>query len=238
MDLSIWETAERRFPANAILLSETALSDSELSRFTSADGRLIRIGTPGNIGGDSDGIHDHTFSGNLSSYYASYEGVYGGGGGYWSRDSGHGHTFSGTSSSGTLLPVRVQTRLYLASTQTIKALQGVICFVDGAFDTGKWTFVSWAGKCIESVNSDASSTGSDTHNHSISATSSSWTSSTQLGIVWNTAGYNRCPGTHSHTVSGTASTESHVPPYVNLYPVKLNATLYHVTAGTQVFGLL
>jgi hypothetical protein len=236
-ELTQWETSERRFPAGAVVLSDATISDDELARATSADGKLIRIGTPGGSGGDADGLHNHSVSsGSLSSIDSStqspaYIDMYPPS----KPPSGHSHTFSGSSSNATLLPARVQTRLYRAASQTTKAKAGVICFVDGT-TSGNWVAVSWAGNCIESVNSNATITGADTHNQTYSGTSSSFTQGSTVGISYLLPGPGACADPHSHSVSITSSTESHVPPYVSLYPVKLVNTLYRLTKAVSITG--
>jgi hypothetical protein len=232
VDLAIWEAALRKFPTGAILLSDSQISDAELTRVSDADGRLIRIGTPGAIGGSS--THTHTVDGSLS-YIDPYVETLDGDGDYYVNRYPHSHTISGATGASTLLPARVQTRLYRAISATTRAAAGVICFVDGT-PSSNWEAVAWGQRCIESANSNATLTGVDTHNHSFAGTSSSVFSGSERRLNWWGWGYRRMPPTHSHSFSLTASIESHVPSHVKLYPVKLKITLQLAGKATNLCG--
>ncbi len=225
-DLTTWETSERRLPAGAVILSSTSLSWAALTKESACDGRLIKLGTFGVTGGREN--HNHSVSVTLNSTspsvagipYSDYSAI---------PNASHSHTGSQTTPDKTTKPARVQTRLYSVSSTTDRVEAGVIAFVDGT-PSANWTPVNWNDYFLESVNQNASTTGTSTHDHTgLSITSSTYTRSAGStgGMSSNTACDN-----HYHNVSYSLDSQSFLPPYVLLYPVQLNTTLYHINVFT------
>ncbi len=233
-DLTTWETNERSLPAGAVVLSDTALSWSALTRETAPDGKLIKLGTFGTTGGQEN--HTHSVSVTLNSTnpsqagtpYASYSAV---------STASHSHTGNLTTPGKSIKPARIQTRLYSVSAATDSAEAGIIAFMDGA-PSANWTLVDWNDKFIESTDLNATSIGANTHDHTgLSLTSTSYTrSTTSTGGDSTSCACN----THTHNVNFSLSSADNSPPYVLLYPVKLNTTLYRVNTydATYVEDLL
>jgi hypothetical protein len=234
IDLGIWETAVRKFPTGAVLLSSSQISDEELTRFSDGDGRLIRIGTPGTMEGSA--THSHTVAGSLSDIDASF-GIPDVWGFWYIRLALHSHTFSGSTGASELSPTRIQTRLYKAISTTTRAAAGVVCFVDGT-PSSNWEAVSWGQRCIESSDCNATPTGSDSHNHSYSG----YSSTISAGLLTSVEPQNiyevpkQVATPHGHSVSLVTSIESHVPSHVKLYPVRLKFTLRPVGKASNLCG--
>ncbi len=225
-DLTTWETTDRTLPAGAVVLSDTSLSWSALTRETAPDSKLIKLGTFGSTGGQDN--HNHPVSVSLASTNPSVSGIpYSD---YSSVGSAnHSHTGSLTTSDKSIKPARIQTRLYSVTQATDRIEAGVIAFVDGT-PSSNWTVLSWNDNFIESANQNAVATGVSSHDHiNLSLTSSTYTKSTSsTGGMNNSVACNN----HTHNVTFSLDSQAHLPPYVYLYPVKLNTTLYHINAYT------
>lgn len=236
MDLATWEQSEKRFPVDSLVFSEGALSWSEVTRDTSADGKLIMLSsTPGQTGGTA--TRSHTATVTLGSGGSAGTGA--GVGIHIAASGTHSHTVSGniSSSSLTTKPARITTRIYAANILTTKALSGVVCLVDGT-PSANWSILSWTGYFLESANSDATSTGSSSQTHTgLSGTSGG------SALGWTSANTSYTDATvatdgHTHTFTFNLGSSSIEPLYYNLIPVVLNSTLYHtVNQAAQLIGL-
>lgn len=225
-DLNTWETLERSLPAGTVVISDTALSWPALTRETGLDNRLVKLGTAGLTGGRDN--HNHPVSVTLTSTnpsqagvpYSSYSSV---------SSASHSHTGSLTTPDKTIKPARIQTRLYSIPTATDRVEAGIIAFVDGV-PSANWAPLDWNDSFLESVNQNAAATGVNSHDHlNLSLTSSTYSRGTTGtgGDSTSTACNN-----HYHNVSFSLDSQSFLPPYVYLYPVKLNTTLYHINTYT------
>ena len=216
MDLTTWREI-RSFPQGAIVASYSSINTGQYTDwevFTSANGYLIKLGSPGSAGGGSS--HNHSVSGSLSggSSYLSD----GGSGTTIAGGGSHTHTYSGNSNDGTLLPYSVYTRFYRAKNDVIYTPVNVVCFFDGA-PTSEWTVITgWNDAILGANDTNPATSGSNTHTHSYSGTSSSYG-----GSLSNKTGNSTfVPPSHTHTITITLDSASHVPPYVNLIPAYLN----------------
>ncbi len=253
MDMTTWETSERRFPAGAVLVSDTALSSTELTEHTTSQAKMVRLGDHGTTGGTDTHTHDFGYTvdsastgdfatnnssqhdisinyGLIRSYYVSA-----------AYDHAHG-TGTITSATATSFPGRVRTRLYKANSTTSKAESGVICFTDST-PSGYWTpMTSWSTYFLASYQTDAYILGSATHTHTVSGTSPSHNYGYNNVTVWgDPAPYENfvyeTMATHSHTISPTVDNGDDTPQYVYLVPIKLNTTLLHVNTYTSTAAL-
>jgi hypothetical protein len=235
MDLAAWEASVKCLPINAVVLSDTALTWSEVTRDADADGKIVQIATAGSTGGTS--TRNHTAVCSLGS---GGDGV----AAYWDVSSGdppvpvstdariyethtHGAGSSATDAA-TTIPYHVVTRLYKATVQTTKALTGMIAFVDG--DPGsKWDALSgsWTNAYIMGGDQDAAFTGASTHAHANVAFNSGSYYGAGGGKVYTYTGGDVAivVGGHTHYLTLSLATTNHEPLNVKLYPVKLNTTL-------------
>lgn len=227
MDLAEWESSERRFPQGTIVLSDAVISWSPVARFTSADGKLIKLGTAGSTGGSNTA--SHTVTGNLqdNSSGVSLDNFMQ----QWSAPNNvsHGHAISATSSAKTTLPKHVRTRLYRFTETSDRAEAGIICFVDNT-PTAKWTLIDWSDCFLYSSDGNPNTQGVSTHNHTgVSCTSSGYTA-TASAVIYGENSAAVAANPHTHNVTFDLATANHEPPFVNLVPVKLTTTLYHVNS--------
>ena len=235
IDLTTWETSWRYFPENCILLSAASISASGMSRFSAADGRLIKLGNPGATGGRNDHT-DHAWTVTLSAVTPNTA-VHYGGYSYNNRSAyftSHSHSAAVSSApTNTSLPRRIGTRLYLVTTTMDRAVPNVVVFFDGT-PTSNWTPTVWEAACILGADTDPTATGVDTHGHSsVSGTSSGYTG-TGRG---DSSRYTCVAMTHAHNYAVSLQDASHVPEYVSLCPYYLNTTLYHVNTYTTTYAM-
>jgi len=222
INLTTWETSHKYFPVGSILLSDSVLSGSEMSRFSSPDGRLLKFGSPGLTGGTAG--HTHAVAGNVSCTslnlsVGSYDD------GDVSNPTDHTHAWSTTSNSQDVTPLRLQTRFYRVNQLVNRALTGAICFVDDT-PSANWDLMSgWNGYFAESLDG-YTTTGSNAHEHNgLSTTSANYTASV-LRYRSGTTSRTFANRPHNHTVAFNLASADHTPQYVTLIPVKLNTTLY------------
>ena len=150
----------------------------------------------------------------------------------------HTHGFGTTASSSvSTKPLRVQLRHYQVSSLTNIALAGSIVFMDGQ-PSNNWSIASYDSCFVESQNSDATITGSSTHNHTgqsitpAASTQGYKNTQTPQGSITVAAPH------HTHSPTFDLDTQNHEPPYVNLVPAQLNTTLCHsVIARAQIICL-
>lgn len=229
IDLGIWDANYRNFPAEATVLAKSTISCLGMDRFSSGDGRLIKLGSPGTSGGRS--VHtDHSISVTLASMTPD------GGGDEYSASIGaprttHGHTATLPSvASNSIIPAYIQLRLYRVTSETDRAPQNIICFFDGT-PNSNWTQLG-LGDSMFPMGSDSDPTtgGADSHGHSgTECTSTDYKTSSAVRAHY-TYVYNSLQ-THHHSVTITLNSASHVPQYVSLCPYYLNTTLYPITGG-------
>ena len=232
MDLDTWETTIRRFPAGSVLLSNGALTDSEISRFTDADGKYIYNAAPTSTTG-STSTHTHTVAGTTASSGSASNG--GNSGTTRAPPTSHTHTINITSSSTYPEPKNLVTRMYQMLVQTSKAMSGLVALVDGTPGDNWEILSSWAGYNLKSGDSNPTTSGSDTHTQTFSGTTSNAALSASRS---STEGYTGTSPTHSHSVSGTLDAANHVPYSKYIIPARLLNTLYPVSsAKPQIIGL-
>lgn len=236
VDLTTWENQIRSFPAGAVIMSNGALVDAPLSRYSAADGKFIYHGTPEVAVGSTD-QHTHTVAGTLGdangvSYVTAHSEVpYAG----VDRTLTHNHTISLTSEAKYVEPRNLVTRLYQAVQETSRALAGTVVFVDGSVGA-KWEILTgWAGGNLKGGDSDPTLSGTDTHTQTFSGNSSIYNGANAFRLAGSQTGYD----SHYHPVSGTLDAASHVPSSRLIVPARLLNTVYRSkkTAGPQVIGL-
>ncbi len=244
MDAALWEIQERRFPQNAILLSDAIINWAMVQRYTPPDGRLMKIGeSPGSQGGQANVGHSVSVAlGPSSGTLVNRQGTINQGNRDAYTTSGHSHTGNANSDEKTTMPKRVQTRLYQVIAQTDMALAGVIAFFDGQ-PSANWSIMSaWDACFIESAHSEANITGNSVHGH----TGVGGTSSARSPANRRNPTYPREDGqplgyyNHTHPWSADLQESNHEPEYVNLVPAKLLETLFpqKLVAGAQLIGPL
>jgi hypothetical protein len=222
MDATIWEASVRGFPANTVVPSYSSISSPGYSRFTSADGYLIKLGDSGSSGGRSSHT-DHSISVTLTAK-GVWSGAAGSSAGNVASGENHGHTATIASvSDSSIFPAYVKTRFYYTTVETKRAPAGIVCFFDGA-PSGNWTLVSdWENKFIMSYDGVPAEDGSDAHGHTASGTSSSFTG---YNLIRISSIYEGTAKTHSHSVSLTLGSPDELPLYVQLVPYKLEVDIY------------
>lgn len=237
-DYDTWEKTYRTLPAGAVILSQSALNTSDwtqISRFTSADGKLIKLGTANSTGGRDE--HTHDVSGTLGSGGSSV-------GGYGPFHQAHPasyvahtHTFSVTTSSKNHWPKHAKTRLYQVNTTTDKTMAGAILFFDQA-PSSNWELASSSfNDCFLCSNNESVTVyGTNTHDHlSIAGTSSSYDSGTRN--VYSSEEVSCSGNPHTHSFSFSLNSVNHEPPYVYLVPYRLKNTLFHINIQNKTYSL-
>jgi len=239
IDMSVWESQWRRFPQGAMILSDGVLQDAGYLTFSSGlVGKYIVNAEPGTTFGNSD-AHAHSVSASTSNANGCYDHHHHGYTG-WVSCKDHHHNISLNSGSLVIEPRNLVTRLYEVTAKTSKALAGTVVFVDGS-TSANWSILSgWADGNLKIGDSNPTISGSDTHTHSFSGNTSG---PIQFDGANNLDGRDGTepglsPG-HTHPVSGTLASTSHVPQSKYLVPAKLTTTLYAPTAGNraQIIGL-
>ncbi len=222
MDMAEWE-AICKFPNGSVVMSNGTLTDAELTRFSSADNKLIYNNTPGSTKGSS--THTHSVSGYTAYVTPGSPGwAYQNSGGVDANAYHRHHISSTTSSSSTTSPKILTTRLYYTLQETSKALAGVVVFVDGSVGSNWNILTGWANANLASGNSDPTLSGSDSHTQTISTTSDKY--DTQGPIVDTGEGNPSCVDWHAHSISATLTSTSIVPESKYIVPVELLTTLY------------
>lgn len=232
MNATTWETTQRYFPTNVVVLSTNTLSATNFSRYSAPDGRLIKLGDPGSTGGRS--VHDeHTINATLEATTPpdlSASGCCSGPG-----NVNHSHTFTASEvPENGLLPARVKTRLYRVTSDTDRAPAGVVCFFDAA-PSSNWDFVNWNDRFIMSYDCDPTNEGLDNHGHdAVSGTSSSFY---DLSSAHYISAATLVVNSHDHPVAIECGEANHVPSYVTLLPYQLNTTLLRISTNTKTIQL-
>lgn len=228
IDASVWLSSVRSLPPNAVVASDRAISWNELSRFTPADNRLVKLGSPGSTGGSS--THNHSFSGTLAAYKSCNTP-------YGNTDEpetvdyadcmSHSHTISGSLSSADLTPSYVRTRLYQVTTQTIKVPARVVCFFDGTPPAPFSVITGWDNRILSSGDVNPTTGGADSHNHgSVGVYSTYYDLYTYDSYVYcGNEPWSSVPN-HRHYVSFSVSSSDHTPPYVYLVPAYLTQDVW------------
>jgi len=234
-EITYWETNIKYFPEGSVLMSNGSLVDAELSRFTSADGKYIVHGEPGTSFG-TDTAQGHTISGTTGS-----SGTDG-----WKSDSNsilyavpatHTHTISVASQTKYVEPANLVTRLYYTLCQTSKAVSGTVAFVNGTPSANWEVLTTWSGGNLKPGNSDPTLSGSDTHTQTFSGNTSSYNNTGYgRGVAGEDAICNLV--IHSHAISGTLGSATHIPASKYIIAARLLNTLYaDVSVGPQIIGL-
>jgi hypothetical protein len=245
--LAEFMTSQKKLPKGAVVASNAAISTTGYSRVTATDGKLIRLGpTPGV--NSSTTTHTHGFAGALSDYTSSSNQTRSGAlaCSVKSADYKHSHGVSALStSSATLMPARIQTRLYEVTSDpyNLEVPVDSVLFVDGALtgytDTFE-TLADWNNRFIESANSIPTQTGSDVHNHGSSVSGTSDDS----GLALYNADYSfsgikaiNKPHTHSLSLVLDATDVDHKPSYVYLAAVRVKAAIRALQTFTKTYGM-
>jgi len=215
----------RRLYQYTVCASTQSISYTGYSRFTSADGKYIRLSsTVGSSGGSNS--HTHSVSGSLDNYTGTtMTSEYGTSflAPVQSGKNNHNHSVSASSGSASCAPAYLQTRLYQITSSQASIPVNAVLFVDGSISgyTDYFQILSgWNGYCLASGDVNPTAGGSDSHNHGSYIQVSSWYSSNPTygaGGSTNSA----ILATHTHTVTVNLNTTdvSHLPPYVHLIPV-------------------
>jgi len=223
IDVSVWETYHRCFPAGAVLIGRGALTYSGLTRISALDGRLIKLGPVGVTGGrTTHGNHSVDFKLDAAS------GGVGGEAGMTSlsEDFGrHDHTIAAAGiDSVSIMPARVQTPVYeVTVSETAGAPVNTVCFFDGV-PSSRWTSLggTWGTRFIEGASSGPTLAGTDSHSHPNASIQSSNHSGTTDRFV-PPSGSVVASYPHSHLAVLMFEQADCVPPHVTLCPYYLNA---------------
>jgi|GEM_PF-1328964 hypothetical protein len=240
MDLATWETSVRSFPEGSIIMSNGALVDASLERYTTADGKYIVHAEPETVVGTTtphshtvacpSGIDDAYGSSSTPASMTPYQVV-------GDRGLGHNHTFSFESEAKYVEPKTLVTRIYHAMQNTSKAVAGTVVFVDGSV-TANWQILTgWDGYNLKAGNSDPTTSGSDTHTHTASGNTSvydgpnAFTNDLYLDRV--------CYDSHYHPVSGSVGSGTHIPASKKIIPARLVKDLIkqRLVGAPQIIGL-
>ena len=224
IDLETFESSGC-LPVGAVIPALGVLSESQLSRLSAADGKLIRLGTAGTNGGTSD--HGHTVAGDVASSSSSSDCVRTSGLSHSSQPTceAHSHSTEITTDSKSNLPKRIQTRLYEVVSLVGEIPAGIIGFVDGV-PSEKWESVGWDDAFLEPTDQDAASAGQNTHNHNGNGTSGDYTATPRNQYYgYSGSDSSRVEITHNHSVELTLLDADHQPRYVTLYPVRLVSSI-------------
>ncbi len=240
MDAAVWESQVRKFPRDALLLSDALLDWASVQRYTSADGRLVKIGaSPGVTGGQASVSHSVSLS--LGNSPGVLQPSAGSTTGSYDAYRDHAHSSNANSDEKTTMPRRVQTCLYQVIAQTDMALAGVIAFFDGQ-PSSRWDIMSaWDACFIESAHTEANVTGSSTHPHTgLSGTSGTGQTYGRTPNYVGDGGAAFGYKSHVHLWTADLSEVNHEPEYVNLVAAKLNETLFpgKTVTGAQLIGPL
>jgi len=227
VDLNLWESSIKSFPEGAVILSNGVLTDvGYIRRFSEADGRYIGNGVPGQTFGDS--THYHELRGSVApsgSAVANYAGY-----GYDALAAGdHTHTYEGiVTDTKTREPRNLVTRLYEILASTTKALSGTVVFADGQ-PSSNWTVLSsWKNANLKAGDSDPVVSGTDTHDHIATGTIDP-AGIPPLVETKSDYAYGEPAASatnHTHVITITFNSVSHVPLSKLFVPIKLNTTLY------------
>lgn len=220
VDADQWMSALRSFPVGAVVGSTQVLSATGYQRFSSADSRYIKLGTPGSTGGSSS--HNHSVSVNFASAN-SQSGAYGGSN---ATDNGnpHTHSHSGTSSSVNVTPSYLQTRLYQIVQQLLSVPAGTVCMFDGAPPSGWAVLSSWDDRFLMSGDVNPTTGGNTSHDH---GTYNGTTSGSGLGSTTAVgSGMPVALNNHRHNFSFSINSSDHMPPFVYLVPAYLTQDVF------------
>lgn len=234
MDLATWESSVRSFPEGSIIMSNGALVDASLERYSAADGKYIVHATPESTVGTTT-PQSHTVSGSLGQAQGVVFLD-----GWFTQQTGdralhHEHTFSIASEAKYVEPRNLVTRLYHALQNTSRAVAGSVVFVDGSVSANWEILTGWAGGNLKAGNSDPTLSGSDTHEQSLSGNSSTYDGPDAFSNQY----YDRfCHDWHYHPITGTLASASHVPSNRLIVPARLLKNLSkRRTNAPQIIGL-
>lgn len=176
------------------------------SRVTAMDNRFPRGQT---TYGTTGGGHSHTVSGNTSTYNPGGNVAYGAING----SNPHSHSFSG-SLSGTYDPPYVNLIYASNATTTTSFPTGIIAMFTDIPPLGWIRYIQLDYKFPRAASTASGYGGSDTHTHSYSFSTGTGASD---GKDHYSVNQSLCAGNHTHTISGTSSSGSNIPPYLNMY---------------------
>ena len=235
-DLTLFEQLAS-LPEGSVVISNGQLIDENLSRFSDADGKYIINAEPGTTSGTTT-PQSPSVSGNTGSTGSISTVKSGSATSSLTIPLSHSHSISLSSNALYSEPRNLVTRLYEVVSQTSRLLQETVIFVDG--ETGSnWEILdSWTGANLKSGNSDPTISGSDTHTHTFSGNSGN-NSSGSKSVAYGNDVYSVSTQPHTHSVSGTLASSSHIPSSRKVIPVRLLTTLYPkmVSNHAQLIGL-
>lgn len=220
VDMTTWETSLLSFPQGSIIMSNGVLVDASLERYSKADGKFIVHTTPETTVGTTT-PQSHTVvctgteqSNGVSDFIASMKTQSTG-----DRALNHSHTFSIESEAKYVEPKTLVTRLYHAVQNTSKAVAGTVVFIDDT-PSGNWERISsWDGYNLKAGNSDPTTSGSDTHTHTVSGNSSSYDGPNAFSTEYVLD--RTCYNAHYHPITGTTGAGTHIPASKKIVPAKL-----------------
>lgn len=227
VDANVWLNSVRSLPQGAVVASMSSINWSELARLTSADNRLIKLGSPGSSGGSTS--HVHSFSGTLASTKSCASPF------IFSSEPGwldyaycdyHTHTISGSLPSRDHVPSNIKTRLYQATTKTTKVPANIVCFFDGTPPSPFSTITGWDGRILASGDTNPSLGGTSTHNHGQVSVYSNYVNMLESESYAYCGDEPQCAVNHRHLVTFTAADADHTPPYVSLIPAYLTQDVF------------
>lgn len=163
--------------------------------------------------------HTHSISGSLSSVTP---GIVNGGDNDSSGGllSGHGHSYSITSSSSTAEPRNIMLRMFESSSCTTTEFpDGAIVMWDQETAPTGWQSLSNVGYYVKAGTAGLNTPSSGSHSHTYSGTSSSGPGDSGASV----GGSNGCHGTHAHTLSnttGSASLDTWELDYAQIHMIK------------------
>jgi len=220
--------------------STQQISATGYSRFTSADGKLIKLSaTVGSTGGST--THSHTVSGDLDKFIGSAMTSSSGSRCVKAKASGdysHTHSVSTETGSVSIMPAYIQNRLYQVTAAKANIPVNTVLFVDGSISgyTDYLQILSgWNGYFIMSGDTNPSPGGANSHNH---GTGGSVSSSSTTNPAYGTSGTNSAmQAYHTHTIniSFDASDVEHIPEFVYLVPVAVIKEINPLSTKTKTY---
>lgn len=246
IDLNEFINSQRRLPKGTVVASNSSISTEGFSRLSTADGKLIKLSDePGNSYENT--THIHGFTGSLSNYQSSAGQTNSGDIPLISGPMGDVHTHGVSTlstSSQTLMPARIQTRLYkiTADPYTSSVPINTVLFVDGSISgfTDYFEIISaWNDRFIEAADSNPTQIGSNIHNHGTSA-SGKCDISDKTGFSSYKYGSSRAilqNHTHDITIYIDSTDVEHIPPYVYLTAVRVKASILAQQTRTKTYSM-
>lgn len=176
--------------------------------------------TYGGTGGTT--THTHTASGTVDATAAAMPGRANAGTGI--NSNAHTHTFSPTIGSASNIPSYRQLEVirYNSTGNPTTIPAGAIAFFDTSVPAGWTQYSAQNGYYVRGEGTAGTTGGSNTHTHSITATTSAPTGGAGARVT-NSTQANVSSSTHTHSVSGNTASTNNEPPYVEVILGKLSS---------------